>query len=62
MTSRVMGAMCGIRRDLKFGLGIVLEVFAVSKDLAGFDKGDRLAKTFLFSHFRVLHPWLEHLS
>ena len=57
-----MGAICRTRPDLKFGLGVVLEVFAVSKDLAGFDKGDRLAKTFLLAHLRVLHPWLEHLS
>ena len=56
-----MGNICGITPDLKFGLGVVLEVFAVSKDFAGFDEGDWLAETFLLADFRVLHPWLKHL-
>ena len=46
---KVMAAICRTGTDLKFGLGVVLEVFAVSKDLAGFDEGDRLAKAFLLA-------------
>ena len=50
-----------VLKNLQLRLGVVLEVFAVSEDLAGFHKGDRLAKAFLLPNLRVLHPWLKHL-
>merc|ERR1719391_1352923 len=51
-----------ILKNLQFGLGVVLEVLAVSKDLARLHQGHWLLQAFLFPRLGVLKPGLKHLD
>ena len=52
----------GLLQHPELGLGLVLEVLAVTEDLTRLHQGDRLPQTLKLPVLGLLHPGLEHLE